>query len=234
MMGGHQAGGSFKLAKKRVTGGGVVANSVSSNTITKPVIQNSTNSLLFDNNNQQHHQHLPATVGSYLSHHQQQQQQLQQQKNKPPYHLDPNSNLTLTNVSMSSLVPFQVHSTPKHNLVVRNLKCKWNNVNRDVVFILYDIYNKSKQLRHNMSSQALKEYDLLTDQIVQNYLLNQQSKQQQQKSGVSNPATTRSGYSPYSTVNTAASQQQQKFSTSSSSSNQSSTATHFDIDSNTG
>lgn len=101
------------------------------------------------------------------------------------------SDLTLTNASMASLSA--QNSTPKHNLVVKNLKCKWNNTNRDVIFILYDIYNKSKQLRHNLSSQALKEYDLLTDQIVQNYFLSQQLKQQKSK-------LTKSDSSPYSTI----------------------------------
>lgn len=80
---------------------------------------------------------------------------------------------TLTNVSMTSLSPFQVVNMPKHNIQVRNLKAKWNNVNRDVIFILYEIYNKAKRLRHNLSTQALKQYDVLTDQIVQNFASNQ-------------------------------------------------------------
>lgn len=80
---------------------------------------------------------------------------------------------TLTNVSMTSLSPFQVVNMPKHNIQVRNLKAKWNNVNRDVIFILYEIYNKAKRLRHNLSTQALKQYDVLTDQIVQNFANNQ-------------------------------------------------------------
>ena len=80
---------------------------------------------------------------------------------------------TLTNVSMTSLTPFQVTSMPKHNIQVRNLKAKWNNVNRDVIFILYEIYNKAKRLRHNISTQALKEYDVLTDQIIQSVANNQ-------------------------------------------------------------
>ena len=62
---------------------------------------------------------------------------------------------------------------PKHNIQVRNLKAKWNNVNRDVIFILYEIYNKAKRLRHNISTQALKEYDVLTDQIIQSVANNQ-------------------------------------------------------------
>lgn len=56
---------------------------------------------------------------------------------------------------------------PKHNLLVKNLRAKWNNVNRNVVYMLYEIYYRTKRLRHNLSSQALKEYDLLTDQFVQ-------------------------------------------------------------------
>lgn len=80
---------------------------------------------------------------------------------------------TLTNVSMTSLIPFQVTNMPKHNIQVRNLKAKWNNVNRDVIFILYEIYNKAKRLRYNLSTQALKQYDVLTDQIVQSFATNQ-------------------------------------------------------------
>lgn len=60
---------------------------------------------------------------------------------------------------------------PKHNLLVKNLKAKWNNVNRNVVYMLYEIYYRTKRLRHNLSSQALKEYDLLTDQFVQSQFL---------------------------------------------------------------
>lgn len=56
---------------------------------------------------------------------------------------------------------------PKHNLLVKNLRAKWNNANRNVVYMLYEIYYRTKRLRHNLSSQALKEYDLLTDQFVQ-------------------------------------------------------------------
>ncbi len=180
-----------------------VVNSISSTTIhAKQTSLNSTNSLL------------DHSTKSYL--------------HPKQYLTADNSNLTLTNASMTSLAQFQVTNMPKHNLVVRNLKCKWNNVNRDVVFILYDIYNKSRQLRHNLSSQALKEYDLLTDQIVQNYLLNQQTKQQQQqqqqnlKKPGSGNTTNRNSYSPYSTVRS------QKYSSSSSSSNQSAAA-HFDL-----
>lgn len=41
-----------------------------------------------------------------------------------------------------------------------------------MLYILYEIYYRSKRLRHNLSSQALKQYDLLTDQIIQNHLVN--------------------------------------------------------------
>jgi hypothetical protein len=146
--------------------------------------------------------------------------------------LNANTN-TLTNVSMSSLIPIQFTKTPKHNLIVKNLKCKWNTANRDVVYNLYDIYNKSKQLRHNLSSQALKEYDLLTDQIVQNYFLNNSQLQKQRKSSVSNnvkKTTTTSTanpasapYSPYSTIRSSQNifqqQQQQQQTTDSNDSN---------------
>lgn len=74
-------------------------------------------------------------------------------------------------LSTNSLIPFQVTHMPKHNLLVKNLKAKWNNANRNVVYMLYEIYFRSKRLRHNLSSQALKEYDLLTDQIVQSQFL---------------------------------------------------------------
>ena len=70
--------------------------------------------------------------------------------------------------SMTSLMPFHVKNRPKHNLLVRNLKAKWNNVNRDVLHTLYEIYNKSKRLRHNLSSQALKQFDMFTGQMFEN------------------------------------------------------------------
>jgi hypothetical protein len=70
--------------------------------------------------------------------------------------------------SMTSLIPFQVKNMPKHNLLVRNLKAKWNNVNRDVLHTLYEIYSKSKLLRHNVSSQALKQFDMLTGEMLEN------------------------------------------------------------------
>ena len=71
------------------------------------------------------------------------------------------------NTSMTSLLPFQVKNMPKHNLLVRNLKAKWNNTNRDVLHTLYEIYNKSKRLRHNLSSQALKQFDIFTGQMLE-------------------------------------------------------------------
>ncbi len=79
---------------------------------------------------------------------------------------------TLTNVSMASLIPFQVTNMPKHKIQVKNLKAKWNNINRDVIYILYEIFNKAKRLRHNISTQALKQYDMLTEQIVQSFANN--------------------------------------------------------------
>ena len=33
---------------------------------------------------------------------------------------------------------------------------------------LYEIYNKSKRLRHNLSSQALKQFDMFTGQMLEN------------------------------------------------------------------
>ncbi len=92
--------------------------------------------------------------------------------------IQPNTGATtLTNVSLNSLIlPFRQHhqqhhnvEMPKHVVQVRNLKAKWDNVNRDVIYILYEIYNKAKRLRHNLSTHALKTYDVLTDQIVQNF-----------------------------------------------------------------
>jgi hypothetical protein len=75
---------------------------------------------------------------------------------------DPSIN---NNASMTSLLPFEVKNMPKHNLLVRNLKAKWNNINRDVLHTLYDIYNKSNRLRHNLSSQALKQFDIFTGML---------------------------------------------------------------------
>ena len=77
---------------------------------------------------------------------------------------DPSIN---NNASMTSLLPFEVKNMPKHNLLVRNLKAKWNNINRDVLHTLYDIYNKSKRLRHNLSSQALKQFDIFTGKMLE-------------------------------------------------------------------
>ncbi|CAF0888712.1 unnamed protein product [Brachionus calyciflorus] len=97
-----------------------------------------------------------------------------------------NLNLTsLTNASMSSLVPVQITNQPKHNLLIKNLKLKWNTVNRDVVFILYEIYNKSKRLRHNLSAHTLKQYDLFTDQLIQNHLVSQYKNHQRLSSKTS-------------------------------------------------
>ena len=88
------------------------------------------------------------------------------------------ANETLTSMSMSSLVPIQVTNCPKHNLSIRNLKAKWNTVNRDVVYILFEIYNKSNRLRQNLSAHILKQYDLFTDQLLQNHILSQYKNQQ--------------------------------------------------------
>ncbi|RNA29620.1 UPF0378 protein KIAA0100-like, partial [Brachionus plicatilis] len=88
------------------------------------------------------------------------------------------ANDTLTNMSMSSLVPIQITNCPKHNLSIRNLKAKWNTVNRDVVYILFEIYNKSNRLRQNLSAHILKQYDLFTDQLLHNHILSQYKNQQ--------------------------------------------------------
>ena len=174
------SGGSFKFNTKPHQNniGNTKSPSNENNSINRP--KNSTNSLLEPNS--AYFSHYNASNDAYKF-----------------SHPTENSNLTLTNVSMTSLVPFQVTNMPKHNLVVKNLKCKWNNANRDVVYILYDIYNKSKQLRHNLSTNALKEYDLLTDQIVQNYFLNQQQ-QHQRKNNNSTPSNRNSFYSSYNTI----------------------------------
>jgi hypothetical protein len=55
---------------------------------------------------------------------------------------------------------------------------KWSTINRDVVYILYEIYNKSKRLRHNLSAHTLKSYDLFTDQLLHNHLVSQYQNQQ--------------------------------------------------------
>ncbi len=100
--------------------------------------------------------------------------------NQNAFSINKNSNRdenTLKNFSLTNLIPFSVKNTPKHNILVSNLKAKWNNINRDVIYILYEIYNKSKRLRHNISSAALKEYDLLTDHFVQSFAVNNNQSQ---------------------------------------------------------
>ncbi|XP_014240236.1 protein KIAA0100 [Cimex lectularius] len=48
--------------------------------------------------------------------------------------------------------------TPIHRLVVYGLKGAWTTRNRDVVFALFDTFMKTKQLRKNLSTEALKGF----------------------------------------------------------------------------
>ena len=68
--------------------------------------------------------------------------------------------------------------TPLHKIQIVNLKGKWNNINRDVVYTLYDIYHKAKVLRHNLSSMALKQIMLQENSqiIFENYVHEQAQK----------------------------------------------------------
>ncbi|KAL1132826.1 hypothetical protein AAG570_010778 [Ranatra chinensis] len=49
-------------------------------------------------------------------------------------------------------------NTPTHRLVVYGLKGAWTMSNRDVVFALYDTFIKTKQLKKNLSTEALKAF----------------------------------------------------------------------------
>lgn len=48
--------------------------------------------------------------------------------------------------------------TPTHRLVVYDLKGAWTKSNRDVAFALFDTFIKSKQLKKNLSTEALKGF----------------------------------------------------------------------------
>uniref|UniRef100_A0A146MBQ1 UPF0378 protein KIAA0100 n=5 Tax=Lygus hesperus TaxID=30085 RepID=A0A146MBQ1_LYGHE len=48
--------------------------------------------------------------------------------------------------------------TPIHRLVVYGLKGAWTTSNRDVVFALFDTFIKTKQLKKNLSTEALKGF----------------------------------------------------------------------------
>ncbi|UYV61491.1 KIAA0100 [Cordylochernes scorpioides] len=45
---------------------------------------------------------------------------------------------------------------PTHRLVIHGLKGAWTESNRDVIFSLYDTYNKNKTLKKNLATDALK------------------------------------------------------------------------------
>ncbi|XP_026465136.1 protein KIAA0100-like, partial [Ctenocephalides felis] len=49
-------------------------------------------------------------------------------------------------------------NTPTHQLVVRDLKGAWTKSNRDVAFALFDTFMKNKQLKKNLSTEALKGF----------------------------------------------------------------------------
>ncbi|XP_075221262.1 bridge-like lipid transfer protein family member hobbit [Lycorma delicatula] len=48
--------------------------------------------------------------------------------------------------------------TPTHRLVVHHLKGAWTLSNRDVAFALFDSFMKTKQLKKNLSTEALKSF----------------------------------------------------------------------------
>ncbi|XP_069668639.1 protein hobbit isoform X2 [Periplaneta americana] len=48
--------------------------------------------------------------------------------------------------------------TPTHRLVVYDLKGAWTKSNRDVAFALFDTFMKTKQLKKNLSTEALKGF----------------------------------------------------------------------------
>ncbi|XP_066998211.2 protein hobbit [Anabrus simplex] len=48
--------------------------------------------------------------------------------------------------------------TPTHRLVVYDLKGAWTKSNRDVAFALFDAFMKTKQLKKNLSTEALKGF----------------------------------------------------------------------------
>nr|CAD7259627.1 unnamed protein product [Timema shepardi] len=48
--------------------------------------------------------------------------------------------------------------TPTHRLVVYDLKGAWTKSNRDVAFALFDAFMKTKQLKKNLSTEALKNF----------------------------------------------------------------------------
>ncbi|KAJ9596917.1 hypothetical protein L9F63_012042, partial [Diploptera punctata] len=48
--------------------------------------------------------------------------------------------------------------TPTHRLVVHDLKGAWTKSNRDVAFALFDTFMKTKQLKKNLSTEALKGF----------------------------------------------------------------------------
>uniref|UniRef100_A0A6A7FYG4 Protein KIAA0100-like n=3 Tax=Hirondellea gigas TaxID=1518452 RepID=A0A6A7FYG4_9CRUS len=53
--------------------------------------------------------------------------------------------------------------SPNHRVVVHHLKGAWTNNNRDIVLALYDSWNKSQQLKHNLSPDVLETFSGAAD-----------------------------------------------------------------------
>ena len=72
--------------------------------------------------------------------------------------------LSITRVSYNRenkdhrLMEIEEESAPTHRLVVHDLKGEWTIVNKEVVFALYDLYQKAQSLRRNLSTEALKGF----------------------------------------------------------------------------
>ncbi|KAK9512988.1 hypothetical protein O3M35_001284 [Rhynocoris fuscipes] len=56
--------------------------------------------------------------------------------------------------------------TPTHRLVVYGLKGAWTTSNRDVVFALFDTFIKTKQLKKNLSTEALRGFITETNRRI--------------------------------------------------------------------
>ncbi|XP_037802804.1 protein KIAA0100-like [Penaeus monodon] len=66
---------------------------------------------------------------------------------------------TLTPTPADSTPDPNLRDKPNHRLVVHGLKGAWTTNNRDIVFALYDSWNKSQQLRRNLTPDIIKSYN---------------------------------------------------------------------------
>ncbi|XP_069972376.1 protein hobbit [Penaeus vannamei] len=66
---------------------------------------------------------------------------------------------TLTPTPAESTPDPNLRDKPNHRLVVHGLKGAWTTNNRDIVFALYDSWNKSQQLRRNLTPDIIKSYN---------------------------------------------------------------------------